>query len=87
MCRLVDLFSCTLKDMKKHLEDTKNANDIMEAKYLAKQRSLDASEKKYVKLEQRYNAQLVVHEEVVAKLTAYEDLEREESNIRHMDQA
>jgi hypothetical protein len=73
--------------MKKHLEDTKNANDIMEAKYLAKQRSLDASEKNYVKLEQRYNAQLVVHEEVVAKLTAYEDLEREGSNIRHMDQA
>ena len=59
----------------------------MEAKYLAKQRSLDASEKKYVKLEQRYNAQLVAHEEVVAKLTAYEDLEREGSNIRHMDQA
>ena len=73
--------------MKKHLEETKNANDIMEAKYLAKQRSLDASEKKYVKLEQRYNAPLVVHEEVVAKLTAYEDLEREGSNIRHMDQA
>jgi len=73
--------------MKKHLEDTKNANDIMEAKYLAKQRSLDASEKKYVKLEQRYNAQLVVHKDVVAKLTAYEDLEREGSNIQHMDQA
>jgi hypothetical protein len=73
--------------MKKHLEDTKNANDIMEANYLAKQRSLDASEKKHVKLEQRYNAQLVVHEKVVTKLTAYEDLEREGSNIRHMDQA
>ena len=73
--------------MKKHLEDTKNANDIMEAKYLAKQRSLDASEKNYVKLEQRYNAQLVVHENVLVKLTAYEDLEREGSNIRHMDQA
>jgi hypothetical protein len=73
--------------MKKRLEDTKNANDIMEAKCLAKQRSLDASEKKYVKLEQRYNAQLVVHEDVLVKLTAYEDLEREGSNIRHMDQA
>jgi hypothetical protein len=73
--------------MKKHLEDTKNANDIMEAKYQAKQRSLDASEKKYVKLGQRYNAQLVVHEDVLVKLTAYEDLEREGSNIRRMDQA
>jgi hypothetical protein len=73
--------------MKKHLEDTKNANDIMEAKYLAKQRSLEASETKYVKLEQRYNAQLVLNEKVVAKLTVYEDLERDGSNIRHMDQA
>ena len=73
--------------MIKHLEDTKNANVIMEANYLAMQRSLDASEKKYVKLEQRYNAQLVVHEDVLVKLTAYEDLEREGSNIRHMDQA
>ncbi len=51
MFRLVDHSLCPLKDMKKHLEDTKNANDIMEAKYLAKQRSLDASGKKYVKLE------------------------------------
>jgi hypothetical protein len=73
--------------MKKHLEDTKNTNDIMEAKYLARQRSLEASEKKCVKLEQRYNAQLGENEELAAKLTAYEDLERDGSDIRYMDQA
>jgi hypothetical protein len=73
--------------MKKHLEDTKNANDIMEAKYQARQRSLEASEKKCDKFEQRYNAKLGENEKMVAKLTAYEDLEREGSDIRHMDQA
>jgi hypothetical protein len=73
--------------MKKHLEDTKNANDIMEAKYLAMQRSLETSKKKCVKLDERYNAQLLKNEEMTAKLTAYEDLERDGSDIRHMDQA
>jgi hypothetical protein len=73
--------------MKKHLEETKNANDIMEAKYLARQRSLEASEKEFDKLEQRYNVKLVEIKELVAKLTAYEDLERDGSDIRHMDQA
>jgi hypothetical protein len=87
LCRLAEHYSCSLKDMKKHLENTKNANDIMEAKYLARQRSLEASEKKYVKLEQQYNAQLRVNEEIEAKLTAYEDLERDGSDIRHIDQA
>jgi hypothetical protein len=65
--------------MKKHLEDTKNANDIMAAKYLARQRSLEGSEMKFVKLEQRYNQLMVDNEEVMAKLNAYEDLER----VRH----
>jgi hypothetical protein len=87
VCRLAEHSSCPLKDMKKHLEYSKNANDIMEAKYRASQRSLEASEKKCVKLEQRSNAQLVENEEMVAKLTAYEDLEREGSDIRHMEQA
>jgi hypothetical protein len=73
--------------MKKHLENTKNANDIMEGKYLARQRSLEASENKYVKLELEYNAKLRENEEIFAKLTAYEDQEREGSDIRHMEQA
>jgi hypothetical protein len=73
--------------MKKHLENTKNANEIMEGKYLARQRSLEASENKYVKLELEYNAKLRENEEIFAKLTAYEDQEREGSDIRHMEQA
>ena len=73
--------------MKKHLENTKNANEIMEGKYLARQRSLEASENKYVKLELEYNAKLRENEEIFAKLTAYEDQEQEGSDIRHMEQA
>jgi len=73
--------------MKKHLEETKNANDIMEGKYLAQRRSLDASEGKLKKFEQRYRQLVVEHEEVLAKLHAYEDLERDGSDIRHIDQA
>jgi hypothetical protein len=73
--------------MKKHLEETKNANDIMEGKYLAQRRSLEASEGKFKKFEQRYRQLLVEHEEVLAKLHAYEDLERDGSDIRHIDQA
>ncbi len=49
--------------MKKHLEETKNANDIMEAKYLAKRRNLEASEGKLQKLEQRYSELLVENED------------------------
>jgi hypothetical protein len=37
---------------------------------------------KFVKLEQRYNQLMVDNEEVVAKLNAYEDLERDGSDIR-----
>jgi hypothetical protein len=73
--------------MKKHLEETKNANDIMEGKYLAQRRSLETSEGKFKKLEQRYRQLLVENEEVLAKLHAYEDLERDGSDIRHIDQA
>ena len=73
--------------MKKHLEETKNANDIMEAKYLAKRRSLEASKGKFKKLEQQYSQLLVENEEVLAKLDAYKDLERDGSDIRHIDQA
>ncbi len=73
--------------MKKHLENTKNANEIMEGKYLARQRSLKASENKYIKLELEYNAKLRENEEIFAKLTAYEDQEREGSDIRHIEQA
>ena len=73
--------------MKKHLEETKNANDIMEGKYLAQRRSLEASEGKLKKFEQRYRQLLVEHEEVLAKLHAYEDLERDGSDISHIDQA
>jgi hypothetical protein len=73
--------------MKKHLKDTKNANDIMEAKYVAMQRTLEASQKKCVKLDECNKAQIVENEEMAAKLTAYEDLERDGSDIRHMDQA
>ena len=73
--------------MKKHLEETKNANDIMEGKYLAQRRSLEASDGKLKKLEQRYRNLLVENEEVLAKLNEYEDLERDGSDIRHIDQA
>ncbi len=73
--------------MKKQLEETKNANDIMEAKYLAKRRSLEASEGKLKKFERQYSQLLVENEEVLAKLNAYEDLERDGSDIRHIDQA
>ncbi len=72
--------------MKKNLEDTKNANDIMERKYLAKRRSLEACEAKFKKLAERYSQLLTDNEELVAKLNAYEDLERDGSDIRHIDQ-
>ena len=43
--------------------------------------------KKCVKLDEFNKAQIVENEEMAAKLTAYEDLERDGSDIRHMDQA